>query len=489
MSVLNSTTMRSLLSAAIGLAILSTTVGCASVVAPTKRQDAAIEAGLASASTTASEASSEAPTPSPVAPWPTDPVLEMLLDEARRGSPDLAAARARLDAARATVGVAARGMAPQGGITARAVESQLSVVEADPYNQGAPRPPRRRILEAGFAVSWELDLFGRIGTAKAIALRGLDAQAATAAGTEALVEAEIVRLYALYRERQSALASLDRALALSTQRVQDVEQRVDGGLAEPPELWQVEGADHGLRAERMAADARLRAARNQLLAAVGVSPAAAHPVADALAHPANLPELPQAGDYRLPTDFLSRRPDVLVAEAQLRAAIGETALAERASWPSLRLLGSLASVALPGQFGEAATRSLGVGPVVEWNWLSFGRNQLQETAARAGEQAAAAEFEGAVLRAVSDADSAIRSWEAARAAWVEATAAAKTSQRASERSATRAGVGLEPRASAITAALDQLAADRGVVEAQAEALAAYAALRLALGVPMEGDGD
>jgi outer membrane protein TolC len=191
----------------------------------------------------------------------------------------------------------------------------------------------------------------------------------------------------------------------------------------------------------------------------------------------------------LPDDFLSRRPDVLVAEAQLRAAIGETALAERASWPSLRLLGSLASIALPGEFGEAATRSLGVGPVIEWNWLSFGRNQLQEAAARAGEQAIAAEFEGTVLRAVSDADSAIRNWEAARAAWVEATEAAKAAQRVSERSTTRSELGLEPRVSAINGELDKLAADRGVVEAQAQALAAYAALRLAFGVQMEAAGD
>jgi outer membrane protein TolC len=489
MSVLNYSTVRSLLSAAIGLAIISTTVGCASVVAPTKRQDASIEAGLSPAAAAVDGPSSEAALSGAVAPWPTDPALDMLLNEARRGSLDLAAARARLESARATVDVAARGMTPQGGATARAVESQLSVVEADPYNQGAPRPPRRRIFEAGFAISWELDLFGRIGTAKAIALRGLDSQTATMAGTEALVEAEIVRLYALYRERQSALTSLDRALVLSAQRTQDVKQRVDGGLSEPPELWQVEAAYHALRAERATADAGMRSARNQLLSAVGVSPAAAHPVSDALAQPAALPALPRAGDYRLPDDFLSRRPDVLVAEAQLRAAIGETALAERASWPSLRLLGSLASIALPGEFGEAATRSLGVGPVIEWNWLSFGRNQLQEAAARAGEQAIAAEFEGTVLRAVSDADSAIRNWEAARAAWVEATEAAKAAQRVSERSTTRSELGLEPRVSAINGELDKLAADRGVVEAQAQALAAYAALRLAFGVQMEAAGD
>jgi multidrug efflux system outer membrane protein len=420
-------------------------------------------------------------------PWSFDPLLVALLQASRQNSPDLQAARARLDAARAVAGFAARGLAPAGGVSAQLSESQLSVTEADPYDQGSPRPPRRQILQAGLAVRWELDLFGRVGTAQAIAARGVDAEAAALAGAEALLDAEIVRLYALRRERQWARRSLAEALRLSEQRKRDTAERLAGGLAEPPELWQIEAEHAALRAEQAAAEAELQAARAQLLAAVGLSPLLDHPLRERLEASAEPGALPDLQDYALPPDFLDRRPDVRMAEARLRAAMGETVFAERASWPSLTLLGSLASVALPGQFGEAATRSLGIGPALEWNWLSFGRNRLREAAAQAGEQALAAEFEATVLRAVADADGAARAWYAARSGWEEAVDAARLAEQAHLRMQKRVDAGLDARVLGLGAALELRAAERRAVQAWAEALAAYAALKLALGVDTAAD--
>lgn len=479
--------LRSVLGLFLAAALIALTAGCAPVRPRPMLDSMAERVGLSGPeSDKASTPLSSGPA-AEWSPWSFDPLLVTLLKASRQHSPDLQAARARLDAARAVAGFAARGLAPAGGINAQLSESQLSVTEADPYDQGSPRPPRRQILQAGLAVRWELDLFGRVGTAEAVAARGVDAEAAALAGAEALLEAEIVRLYALQRERQWARRSLAAALSVSQQRKRDTAERLAGGLAEPPELWQIEAEHAALRAEHAAAEAELQAARAQLLAAVGLSPLLDHPLRDRLEDSAEPSALPEIRDYALPPDFLDRRPDVRVAEARLRAAMGETVLAERAFWPSLTLLGSLASVALPGQFGEAATRSLGIGPALEWNWLSFGRNRLREAAAQAGEQALAAEFESTVLRAVADADSAARSWYAARRAWEEALSAAGLAEQVQLRIQKRVDAGLDARVLGLSAALELRAAERRAVQAWAEALAAYASLQLALGVDAAAD--
>jgi outer membrane protein TolC len=464
-------------------AAIAVLAGCASVRPPTMRDAAAVRVGLVAETSADAIAPTQIPTQRDIAaPWPHDPVLSQLLAQARRASPDLRAAQARLDAARAEAGLAAREAMPQGTLSAQATETRLSLVEADPYGLGAPRPPRRSLLWAGFAIRWELDLFGRVGTAQAIAERGVDAEAAALAGATVMLEAEVVRLYAAYRERESALASLDDAIRISEQRRRDLSARVAAGLAESTELWQAEAARDGWQAERAAADAARLALRNRLLSAIGVSPLLDHPMRRLLEAPAGIPAPPAFDAYRLPADFLARRPDVLAAEARLRAAIGETVLADRADWPSLSLLGTLVSLSSAGGFGDAASIGSMFGPSLEWDWMGFGRHELREAAARARQDAAASEFEAEVLRAVADADSAIRTWAASRAAWDEAVSASTMADRVWRRARSRAEAGLEPRASAATAHLVALEAARRASGAQAEAVAAYAALHLALGV-------
>ena len=60
-------------------------------------------------------------------------------------------------------------------------------------------------------------------------------------------------------------------------------------------------------------------------------------LAAALQAPAALPAPPADDAIVQPSDLLARRPDVARADAQLRAAIGETVLAERAHLPRVSL--------------------------------------------------------------------------------------------------------------------------------------------------------
>ena len=82
---------------------------------------------------------------------------------------------------------------------------ELAAIDA----QGTPLDaPVRRLATIDQSVSWEQDLFGRIGTSIAIAERQADMAAADAHAAMALVQAEVVRHYVLLRRYQAELAGL-----------------------------------------------------------------------------------------------------------------------------------------------------------------------------------------------------------------------------------------------------------------------------------------
>ncbi len=96
-------------------AVIAVLTGCASVRPPIMRDAAAVRVGLVAETSADAIAPTQIPTQRDIAvPWPHDPVLSQLMSQARRASPDLRAAQARLDAARAEAGLAAREAMPQG---------------------------------------------------------------------------------------------------------------------------------------------------------------------------------------------------------------------------------------------------------------------------------------------------------------------------------------------------------------------------------------
>ncbi|KAG1387995.1 hypothetical protein G6F60_013896 [Rhizopus arrhizus] len=135
-----------------------------------------------------------------------------------RGNHDLKSALAAVVEARALAGAARKDYLPSGALQVKAEAMQSAQIEADPYRQDLPRPPSQRLLSAGQMFSWELDLFGRIGTAAAMADRKADAAAADARSAAAVLQAEVAKNYFLLRMDQISLSSLEREVGLSEAR-------------------------------------------------------------------------------------------------------------------------------------------------------------------------------------------------------------------------------------------------------------------------------
>jgi outer membrane protein TolC len=419
-----------------------------------------------------------------------DPQLNVLVDTAMQYNQDRLAAVAAVRQARALAGLAERDAAPQGGLSAQAQAQRPSLAEVDPYGQGLDRPPSQRLGTIAQMVSWEVDLFGRIETAAAVAQRQADVAAATAHSAEALLQAEVVRHYVLLRLYQHDQARLQEECRALVQRTTLQRARERAGLSDRRETLAAQAQLAQSQATLEKTQAALQSTRAALAVLVGRAPTArgtAHdaawedllapqPGATALA----LPQVPATTGIVQPSDLLARRPDVARADAQLRAALGETVLAERAHWPRLSLNLTAGLNAPFGQLGRASAVRYAAGPSLQWDWLDAGRNQARAAAAKAGDEVAWHQFEHTVQQALADSESALRTWGAARSAWQYAQDAESAAAATARHSQARSQSGLEPPTEALQHQAQWLQAQRSAMAQHADALHAYVQVQLAL---------
>ncbi len=298
-------------------------------------------------------------------------------------------------------------------------------------------------------VSWEIDLFGRVGTASAVAQRQADAAAATAHSAEALLQAEVVRHYVLLRLYQHDLARLHEESDVLQRRHTLLQARERAGLADRREDLAAQAQREQAQATIAQTQAALHGTRAALAVLAGRAPATAEADStwQALLAPQTtsgvaLPAVPDTTGVVQPTDLLARRPDVARADAQLRAALGETVLADRAHLPRLSLnLSAGLNVPLrrPGPGQRSALRR-GPRPAMG---LAGRRPQPRPRRRRQGGRRSGLAPVGEHRAAgPGHSESALRGWGAARTAWQHATQAESAAQRAAQHAQKRFDTGL-----------------------------------------------
>lgn len=406
-----------------------------------------------------------------------DPQLTALLQQAMQHNHQRQAVLATVRAARHAADATRREALPQGSLGAQAQRQQLASIEVDPYRQGQPRPPVQQLGIVQQSLSWELDLFGRAGTAAAMAERQADLQAADLRAATLLLQADVVRQYTRWQQ-----ARLNRALLLDEldtlqQRHAQLQRRQQAGLADLRDVLAAASASQQTQAELAANDTAAAAAAAALAVLCGDNPLTTPQGARAL----RLPAVPADTAIVYPDDLLARRPDVARADAQLRVSLGEAVLADRAHLPRLSLNLSAGVMAPFGQLGNADALRYALGPAFSWDWLDAGRRAARRASADQQRQAAWHQYEQAVLTALQEGESSLRQWQASRTRLASAEAAAALATRAARYSLTRSNTGLEPQNLALAQHAAALQAQRSELAARAAAIEAYVEVQLALG--------
>ena len=262
-------------------------------------------------------------------------------------------------------------------------------------------------FQVGLAVSaWEIDFFGRVAALKEQALaQYLATEEARKSAQISLVAAVANGWYTLLADEE-LLAISRSTLATREESIKLAKLRLDNGVSSELDYHQAEGLTQAARAT-LAQQQRQRALdENALVLLLGQSlppevlaTVSGYRLADT---PAMAP-LP-AG---LPSDLLTRRPDIRQAEQTLLASNANIGAARAAFFPRISLTASVGSVSseLSGLF-KSGSWAFSLAPQLVLPIFDAGRNQAGLDSAQAGRAIAVAQYEKAIqtaFREVADA--------------------------------------------------------------------------------------
>lgn len=332
-----------------------------------------------------------------------DRELTQLVDRALAANQDLAAAKSRVDTARALVGLDRAKLFPSLDLTGTAGISRSS---ADALRgnlpTGASIDLESQRYRSTFNLAYDLDLWGRNK-------RLVEAASAKAAASEALfvsqrlgVATEVARQYFLLRglDAQENVVHdtlKSRQAALDIQKSKAAAGLIDD-LVTSRARTELELANNDLAAVQ-----RQRGSAEHALTVL----CGAQPSNFSLSHRAANGALPtiQAG---LPAEVLSRRPDVRVAEEELRAASAGIGVAKAAFYPNFSLSagGGFESVDIK-RFLDLENRVLSLGSGIAAPIFNGGSNRANYQAARARYDESLAKYQQTLLVALREVEDAL----------------------------------------------------------------------------------
>jgi multidrug efflux system outer membrane protein len=268
-----------------------------------------------------------------------DPRLQRLVELALQNNRDLRVAVLNIEQVQAQYRVQRSALYPQVSAVA---DSAATRTQGNTFHQYA----------TGITASWALDFFGRVRSLSDAALQQYFASAYARQAFEILLVSQVADQYLTMLAFDEQLAVTRNTLQTSQASYKIVKLQFDTGTVAELDLRLAETIVEQAQAN-YAALVRLRAqAENGLVLLVG------HPLPSDLPPPVKLDAQPILADIPagLPSDLLQRRPDVLQAEALLRAENANIGAARAAFFPSISLTGSLgtASATLGGLFGAGA---------------------------------------------------------------------------------------------------------------------------------------
>ncbi|WP_421838636.1 efflux transporter outer membrane subunit [Novosphingobium sp.] len=312
------------------------------------------------------------------------------------------------------------------------------------------------------ASAFELDLFGRLRSLSDAQLNAYFATEQAARATRLTLAADIADVYFTLAADRSLLA-IARQTAVSAQRsVALTSARLAGGVAPRTDLRQAETIQATARSDLANLTTIVEQDRNALELLIG------GPVRDA-----DLPDAIESVDSQvgpvpvgLASSILLRRPDVMEAEYQLRAANARIGAARAAFFPRISLTGAggLASSALSGLFTGGAF-AYNAGASASLPIFAGGANSGNLAAARAQTEAATATYQRAIQLAFRDVSDAL-----ARRATISDQIAAQSALEAAARDT--AFLTTERYRGGVASFLESLDAQRALYAAQRSLISA-----------------
>jgi multidrug efflux system outer membrane protein len=332
-----------------------------------------------------------------------DPVLDGLIQQALSANTDLRVATANLARTRALAQEA-----EIAGKPALSLSAAPGVGRASGAARGSPESlPNVWTYDAGVSVAYQTDMFGKL--ARALEAAGADTEAAQAGLDLAriTVAADTARAYADACSAVRQMSVARQSVALQQKFVALTSERTRAGRGTALDDSRAASQLAQLQAAVPPFEAQHRTAHYRLAALTGLLPGEMNlrllrcQAAPRLASP-----IPVGDGAAL----LRRRPDIRQAERNLAAATARIGVATADLYPSISLGLSAGSTGLLDQPGAANAFRWSLGPLISWTVPSTGAARSRIAQAEAATGSALARFDGMVLTALREVESALTTY-------------------------------------------------------------------------------
>ncbi len=332
-----------------------------------------------------------------------DTVLNGLVQDALVANTDIRIAVARLQRARAMLSGTEGQRLPQTTIGIGASHERLPAVNAIP---GEKR--EMWLVQGNLSVGYEVDLFGRVQRSIEAANGDVAAADADADAVRVAVVADTTRAYVDAAAAAERLAVARRSVDLLDQSLRVTGRRYEAGRAAKLDVLRINALRDQQAARIPEIEAERQAALFRLAMLTGRTPRELPEIAAVRQAPPVIAQPIPVGDGK---SLLQRRPDVRAAERRLAADTARIGVATADLYPRITLGGSIGqtSTGLGNLFGAGPFGFL-LGSLISWDFPNQTAARARIASAHADADGSLAAFDGAVLRALQETETALSAY-------------------------------------------------------------------------------
>ncbi len=266
--------------------------------------------------------------------------LNKLEEQALKHNADLKIAIANIDAAKAAAGIAQGDLLPQIAASGEGGKAYISS-KGKNYMTGLTTKRNSTDYLGTVGMSYELDFFGKYRRANEAARAQLLATRAAKEAVLLTITSQVAKNYFLIRALDAKLAIARRTLNTRKQTYNVYKSRFRSGYCTELDYLRIESEMASVKTTVLGLEEALAKAETSMSVLLGCSPRL---FMDRKTSPDQAIErlkIPNKIPKGIPSDILSRRPDLLQAEGMLIAANAKIGEAKAAFFPSISLTGAL----------------------------------------------------------------------------------------------------------------------------------------------------
>jgi outer membrane protein, multidrug efflux system len=329
-----------------------------------------------------------------------DPVLDGLVDRALADNLELRLQAARVEEARARLGLARAEQLPTVGVQAEATRQRQPAAAFG--LESLDSPPRNLFSIAG-VLSYEIDLWGRLAREREAAMARFEGSVHVREAVRLGLIADLAVGYFGLRSAERQLEITRQTIAARKEGVRIERLRYEAGQIDELVFRQAESELATTRAELPARIDELRRRESALGILLGLSPAELLETFRIDSSGLEEITLPAKVPADLPSTLLERRPDLRAAESELVAATAAVGVATAARLPQLNLAALLGTVAgSSGDLFSGDAEAWSVGATVAGPLFDFGRGRARVEVTQAQRDQAELRYRSTVAIALSE---------------------------------------------------------------------------------------